>query len=94
MHRKTICLALIIVVSVLLCNVDAGVTNPEDFEGYATGSWSPTEQGRGWTLDDRDPMNPRIVAGASYNGSQALHLTAPDAGDGGGMWYLFCCGSA
>ena len=80
-------LLVLIVVIGLAGAVEAGVTNPEGFEGYSAGAWAPTQAGQGWTLNDRDPMSIDILATGSHDGSQALHVVAPDAGDGGGYWY-------
>ena len=84
MFRK---LVILILVLGIVGAAQAVVTNPEGFEGYAPGPWSPTEAVQGWWLDRGDPMEPNILATGSHDGSQALEVNAPDAGDGRGYWY-------
>ena len=67
-----------------------GPVNPEDFERYSTTSdWLPTEQDEGWTFEfigGGGYMYQEILAGAGYDGTQALKVWAHDSGNGYGEW--------
>ena len=80
MKRTIVLFSAVLLISAV---ATAGVTNPEDFEGYSPASpWTPTEAGEGWTIDDAwgGGDTASIQGGTGGNATQVLKINDEAAG--------------
>ncbi len=90
--RKTGTIITGLVAGVLMVGASiasAAITNPEGFEGYSTGAWSPSEPVEGWTVNtlagsptfDIDPVD-------GFSGTQGFRVHANSTGAiGQAVWH-------